>query len=162
MKPPSDAILLRSTHANLHQLTPPATSALPQLITAHNCLHLSSLLPAPATCLPATFSSHAKSITKSSEGYCLASLLMPPPLKPTSPPPLSKPDPSAQAQLCFDRTGRVALVADSMALPGLSSCRCCSLRITMSGESPLKDSSNVYCAVTLWAPNSTLLMISLK
>lgn len=32
----------------------------------------------------------------------------------------------------------------------------------MSGESPLKDSSNVYCAVTPGAHNSTLLMISLK
>ena len=85
---------------------------------------------------------------------------MPPPLKPTSPPPLSWPDPSAQAQICSGRTGKPALLADSRAQPGFSSCQRYSLRITESGESPLKDSNNVYCAVTLGAPNSTLLMIS--
>lgn len=44
LKLPSDATPLRSAHANHHQLTLPATSAAPQLITAHNCLHLSSPL----------------------------------------------------------------------------------------------------------------------
>lgn len=161
LKPPSDPARLRSAHANHHQLAPPATSAAPLLVTLHDCLHLSSPPPAPTPCLPATFSPHAKSITRTSEG-CLASGLVPPPLKPTSPPPLSRPDPSAQAQICSGRTGRPALLADSRAQSGFSSCQRRSLRITKSGESPLKDSNNVYCAVTLGAPNSTLLMISLK
>lgn len=53
-KPPSDATPLRSAHANHHQLIPPATSAAPRLITAHDCLHLSPLpaSPQPPAYLP--------------------------------------------------------------------------------------------------------------
>lgn len=42
LKPPSDATPLRRAHANHQQLTPPATSVTPRLITAHDRLHLSS------------------------------------------------------------------------------------------------------------------------
>lgn len=157
---PPDATPLGGACANHRQLTSRHICNT-WLITAHSRLHLSSPPASPTTCLPATFSPHAKSITEASED-CQASPLVPPPLKPTSPPPFSKPDPSAHAQIHSGRTGRLALFSDSMAQPGINSWEHCTLRITMSGESPLKDSNNVYCAVTLGAPNSTLLMISLK